>query len=104
MKRKVKGWKDRKDGFLGPHDITFSMEIPCEYDNPLFIGALVSAIRMCREAGKPVGLHCRPLLEHYTPLLDAGMNLIINAADVTNSIQLMRQDIETIREKYERHQ
>ena len=49
---------DGVDGvFLGPHDITCSMEIPEEYDNPEFVRTVVDVIKRCRKAGKGVGIH-----------------------------------------------
>ena len=48
---------DGVDGvFLGPHDITCSMEIPEEYEHPEFVQTITDVIKRCRKAGKGVGI------------------------------------------------
>jgi len=71
--------------FLGPHDITTSMGIPTEYTNPRFIDTVESIVRRCRSRSIGVGLHTQLLklpegvLERF---LEAGMNWLLNSADV----------------------
>ncbi len=86
--------------FLGPHDITTSMGIPEEYDNPLFIDAIVDVITRCRTNQVGVGLHFKLLHlgdEVLTRMLDAGMNWIINGADVTIMRDAMNEQLGKIR-------
>jgi 4-hydroxy-2-oxoheptanedioate aldolase len=72
--------------FLGPHDITVSMGIPTEYENPAFLAVIEDVMRRCRRCSVGVGLHM-PLLrmgrETLLRLFDAGMNWVINGADIT---------------------
>jgi len=71
--------------FLGPHDITVSMEIPEEYDNPAFLDVMEDVIRRCRKQNVGVGLHIQwdtvapATLKRF---LDAGMNWILNGSDI----------------------
>ena len=88
--------------FLGPHDITCSMGIPGEYDNPLFIEKVCDTIRRCRAAGKPVGAHVDYSLERCKPFLEAGANYILNSANVTKAIPSLEADFEMIRQTYEK--
>lgn len=87
--------------FLGPHDITTSMGIPEEYDNPLFQDAIEDAIRRCRACGVGVGLHFKllklgePVLRRF---LDAGMNWILNGSDVTILCDTMNAQLGQIRD------
>ena len=51
--------------FIGPHDVTVSMEMPEEYDNPEFLRVLEDIIVRCRAAGVGVGVHISPLAFRY---------------------------------------
>ena len=88
--------------FLGPHDISMSMEIPEEYDNPLFVDVVEDVIRRCRALNVGVGLHTQwasvapGLLDR---LLDAGMNWIANGSDVVTLRDGLNHTLRGIREK-----
>ena len=72
--------------FLGPHDITASMGIPTEYDNPRFLDVIEEVARRCRKCNVGVGLHTNLLKlgeDVAQRFLNAGMNWIIHAADIT---------------------
>lgn len=88
--------------FLGPHDISCSMGIPCEYDNPEFIELVCSVIRRCREKGKPVGVHCDYGIDRSKPFLEAGANFILDNADITKAIPSLKADFEYIKKTYEK--
>lgn len=86
--------------FLGPHDITCSMEIPEEYENPLFLEALIKVVRTCRKMNKGVGLHMDASSDIYKILLHEGLNYVLNAADVTKMRGTLNGDFRRIREIY----
>ncbi len=86
--------------FLGPHDITCSMEIPEEYGNPLFQNALIDVVRRCRKMNKGVGLHSDAASDFYQVLMKAGLNYVLNAADVTTMRGAVKSDFTTLRERY----
>lgn len=92
--------------FLGPHDITTSMGIPTEYTHPRFVAAVESIIRRCRARSIGVGLHFQLLrlpgdvLERY---LAAGMNWLINAADVIIMREAMNAQFGQLRQLAQRH-
>lgn len=88
--------------FLGPHDITCSMGIPCEYDNPAYVELVCDTIKRCRKAGKPVGLHIDYGIPAAIPFLDAGANYILDNADVTKAIPSLKADFEYIKKTYEK--
>lgn len=86
--------------FLGPHDITTSMGIPEEYDNPAFLDTIEDVVTRCRARNVGVGLHFQLLKlgeERLTRLLDAGMNWILNGADVTIMRDAMNAQLGQIR-------
>ena len=83
--------------FLGPHDITCSMDIPLEYDNPAFIELLTDVVRRCRRMGVGVGLHADCASQTFLPLLEAGANFILDAADITKAMSVFRTNIDDIK-------
>lgn len=93
---------DGVDGvFLGPHDITTSMGIPEEYGNPRFLDAVERVIRLCRRHSVGVGLHT-PLLKLGNATLHrfchAGLNWMINGADITVMRDAMNTQLRALRE------
>jgi 4-hydroxy-2-oxoheptanedioate aldolase len=93
---------DGVDGvFLGPHDITVSMGIPTEYENPRCIDMVVDVIARCRAANVGVGLHF-PLFrlqdDTLRRLLDAGMNWLINGADIAIMGDAMKAQLDRLRQ------
>ncbi len=80
--------------FLGPHDLTISMEMPEQYKHPEFIRVVSDIIHRCRKAGKGVGLHVSQLIysDDYImdTFIDQGMNFVLYGADVI----LMKNDME----------
>lgn len=92
---------DGVDGvFLGPHDITTSMGIPEEYENPKFLDAIEDVIRRCRKASVGVGIHIKLFTireENLLRFLRAGMNWIINGSDVTIMRDAMNAQLSRLR-------
>jgi 4-hydroxy-2-oxoheptanedioate aldolase len=86
--------------FLGPHDITCSMGIPEEYDNPEFIDTIVDVIKRCRARGRGVGIHMDSTLDLCKPFFEAGMNFILNGADETKMIKRIRDEFQLLRQRY----
>ncbi len=87
--------------FLGPHDITVSMGIPEEYDNPLFLKTIESVIGRCRKLGVGVGLHTQLLKidgQVLRSFINAGMNFMINGADIVVMRDAMNAQIRALRE------
>ena len=86
--------------FLGPHDITVSMEIPEEYDNPHFIDLVTDVIRRCRKLGKGVGIHMDSMQERCKPFFDAGMNWVLNGATIIKTRDRLVDDFRILRSRY----
>ena len=92
---------DEVDGVLmGPHDLTCSMEIPEEYENPEFIKTVIHVIERCRQMGKGVGIHSDLTAETSSAFLKAGINLMIHVADIIKMKQLMGSDLAVLRETF----
>lgn len=96
--------------FLGPHDLTVSMGIPTQYDHPDFVGMVEDVIARCRQHQVGVGLHTHYLTlpdQSLTRFLDAGMNFMLNGADIIVMLTEMNRQLSTLRQRcgdvYERH-
>jgi 2-keto-3-deoxy-L-rhamnonate aldolase RhmA len=88
--------------FIGPHDLTVSMEIPTQYEHPEFIDAVESVIRCCRRHNVGVGLHYQLLKldpDTLRRFLDAGMNWLINGADAVISRSEMNYQLTELRSR-----
>ena len=86
--------------FLGPHDISVSMELPEEYDHPDFVATIEDVIRRCRASGVGVGLHTQlPNLPDASlkRFLDAGMNWLANGSDITTTRQTLNEQFAGLR-------
>lgn len=87
---------DGVDGvFLGPHDITCSMEIPEEYDNPKYLETIRNVVKRCRKMGKGVGLH-----GNIPDFLDTEMNFMLNQSDISKMTQKLNAEFREFREYY----
>lgn len=79
--------------FLGPHDLTVSLGKPEEWDDPDFQHLMLDTVKRCRAAGVGVGVHIPGsifTLERVQELIYAGMNWILDGADVTHAIENLR--------------
>jgi len=83
--------------FLGPHDITCSMGIPEEYEDPEFVATVTDVIRRARRMGKGAGMHMDYALPRAEPFLEAGSNFILHLADVVKAKQVIASDIARLR-------
>lgn len=86
--------------FLGPHDISCSLGIPEEYDNPLFIKTVEDVIRRCRRVGVGVGIQVDLTKASSQPFLDAGMNFMFHIADVIKMREAMNGEFAALRRTY----
>jgi 4-hydroxy-2-oxoheptanedioate aldolase len=87
--------------FLGPHDITTSMGIPEQYNHPDFINTIEDIMRRCHRCNVGVGLHTQLMKLPETILqrfFDAGMNWVINGADITIMRDAMNQQLRQLRQ------
>jgi 2-keto-3-deoxy-L-rhamnonate aldolase RhmA len=96
--------KDIDAVFIGPHDLTISMEIPEKYKHPDFINVVTDIIKKCRKANKGVGLHVSQLIysDEYImdTFIDSGMNFILYGADVILVRSGMERNLGLMRQRY----
>lgn len=80
--------------FMGPHDLSVSLEEPEQWDSPALHRLIDDTIVRCRAAGIGVGLHLSASLfteAQVSRMISLGMNWILDAADVTLALQAMKQ-------------
>ena len=90
--------------FVGPHDMTVSMDLPAEYDHPDFLRMLHDIIKRCNKAGIGVGVHLSQLAnsdQRFKELIDKGMNWIVYGADIALLISEMRKRLRNFRDHME---
>ena len=80
--------------FIGPHDMTVSLEAPEEWDNPEFHRMIEDIVVRCRAANMGVGAHMSQHifpLERAQRLISLGMNWLLDAADVVWAVSAMKE-------------
>lgn len=86
------------DGVLiGPHDLSCSLGIPEEYNNPKFIDACAKIFRQARLAKIGAGIHFWGDLKQQARFIELGANMLIHSADITLFQQALQHDISVLR-------
>ncbi len=86
--------------FVGPHDLSLSMDIPEEYEHPEFQRVLEDIIARSRRAGVGVGIHLSQMsvLGNYCRhFMELGMNWVLYGADIALLVAGMRGDLREFR-------
>ena len=86
--------------FIGPHDLTVSMEIPEEYNHPVYLNTVLDIIKRSREAQRGVGMHLKPTHideRLFRQMIDHGMNWILYYHDQHFMLDAMHQSFQQIR-------
>lgn len=86
--------------FVGPHDLTVSMEIPEEFEHPDFVRVVDDIVMRCRDAGLGVGVHLSQMVaqdDRFRALLDKGMNWVLYGADIALLVSEMRRRLDGFR-------
>ncbi|MEY4940650.1 MAG: hypothetical protein RIQ93_2385 [Verrucomicrobiota bacterium] len=80
--------------FMGPHDLSVSLEDPENWSSPALHRLIDGVIVRCRAAGIGVGVHLSAALftdDQVSRMLSLGMNWILDGADVTLSLESMKR-------------
>ena len=88
--------------FIGPHDLSVSMGIPEEYDNPDYIGLIEDVICRSRACGVGVGLHVGTnMFSHETicRFMKMGMNMVLYASDLTEARAALQDKLGALRQE-----
>jgi 4-hydroxy-2-oxoheptanedioate aldolase len=86
------------DGLIiGPHDLSCSLEVPEDYQNPIFQDAVTTIIKKTRDSGLPIGIHLSEQPELQIQWAKAGVNIILHSSDISLFGRTLRNDIMKIR-------
>ena len=79
--------------FMGPHDLSVSLEAPEQWENPALLRLIEGVIVRCRAGGIGVGVHLSPVfsLEQTRRFVSLGMNWILDGADVIFALNGLKQ-------------
>lgn len=83
--------------FIGPHDLSVSLDLPEQYDHPEFEKAVKFIIRKCRANNVAVGIHFSESPDRQIQWMEEGANIIIHSSDIAIFSQQLRKDIHQIK-------
>ncbi|MEK3720437.1 HpcH/HpaI aldolase family protein [Paenibacillus sp. FSL H8-0034] len=82
---------------IGPHDLSCNLNVPEQYDNPVFLKAVEEIIDKARSRGIGAGIHYWIGTERQIEWAKRGLNLIIQSSDITTFIEYLGKDLRTIK-------
>jgi 2-keto-3-deoxy-L-rhamnonate aldolase RhmA len=86
------------DGILiGPHDLSCSLQIPEQYDHPLFEKTVINIIEKTKKNKLGIGIHNLPKIEQEIKYLKAGINLVFRLSDLSHFKISLYNDLQKIR-------
>ena len=84
--------------FIGPHDLSISLGIPEQYDNPVFEEAVKTIIHKTRAHGLAIGIHFSLEPERQIQWMNEGANIVVHSFDVALFSQKMKHDLDIIKQ------
>lgn len=84
--------------FIGPHDLSISLGIPEQYDNPVFEEAVKTIIHKTRAHGLAIGIHFSLEPERQIQWMNEGANIVVHSFDVALFSQRLKHDLDIIRQ------
>jgi 2-keto-3-deoxy-L-rhamnonate aldolase RhmA len=83
---------------IGPHDLSCSLNVPEQYDHPVFLEAVDEIIRKARNNGVGAGIHFWIGTERQVEWARKGLNLIIQSTDITAFVEYLGKQLGAIKE------
>lgn len=83
--------------FIGPNDMTTSLGIPDEVENPIYIDVLKHVIAEADKRGLPTMIH-QQTLPTSTTAIELGARFILHSSDVGLLLKGLQQDFAELRE------
>ncbi|MBN8826677.1 MULTISPECIES: aldolase/citrate lyase family protein [unclassified Spirosoma] len=84
--------------FIGPHDLSVSLELPEQYDHPDFEAAVRTIIHKTRQKGLSIGIHFSLEPERQIQWMAEGANIVVHSFDIALFSQRLRHDMAVIKE------
>jgi len=85
---------------IGPNDLSISLNLPDEYENPKFIAAAEEIITKARQAGKGAGIHYWDSLDRERHYLKIGANLVVHASDIGEASKAINAAVSSLRDTF----
>ena len=82
---------------IGPHDLSVSLGVPEQYENPRFDEAVGEIVSKVREKGLGIGIHLPEHANLQIKWARRGLNIILHSSDALLFQQALERDITTIR-------
>lgn len=96
---------DGIDGvIIGPHDLSCSLGIPEEYDNPEFDKYVKQIIKIASKKNIPVGIHLSEDPQYQIKWGNLGIKIILHSSDFAIYSKSLVSDINKIRQGLENYQ
>lgn len=88
------------DGVLiGPQDLSISIGVPEQYDNPRFAAAVEEIIQTCQDHGVSVGIHVAfNELEYELNWINKGCNIILHRSDTILIASNLAREFQTLKD------
>jgi 2-keto-3-deoxy-L-rhamnonate aldolase RhmA len=89
------------DGILvGPHDLSCSLGIPEQYDDPVFTEAVVTIIKKARQSGVGAGIHIfyESGFKQEKEWAAQGANLVVHSSDILAFKSTIQKEINSIKD------
>ena len=86
---------------IGPHDLSCSLGIPEQYEDPRFDEAVCTIIRTARARNIGAGIHCflgELMLEQEKRWIQAGANFLVHSVDSVAALQGLKREVAELRE------
>ena len=80
--------------FIGPQDLSFSLEVPHDYENPKFKAAIDRVLEAGRKAGKPCGIYTSGA-QDAIKYLKKGFKFIALSSDIKLLVSSIKKELET---------
>jgi len=83
---------------IGPHDLSCSLGIPEQYDNPIFHEAVKTIIQKAKSKNVAAGIHNISDIELARKWMDYGANLLIHQSDILLFKRGLSHDLSVLRD------
>ncbi len=83
--------------FIGPNDLTTSLGIPNEFDNPIYLDVVADVVKRSEARGRPVLIH-QWRVEDSTRAIERGSRFVLHGMDMQLMGDGMRDQLRQLRE------
>jgi 2-keto-3-deoxy-L-rhamnonate aldolase RhmA len=85
---------------IGPHDLSCSMGLAEEYNNPIFEETVTRIIVECNKRKLGIGIHLSEEPEQQIKWANKGVNIILHSSDISLFGKILNQEIKTIKDEF----